>query len=317
MATVLITGAHGFIGRHLAASLAASGHQICGLGHGMWPASEAANCGVAHWLNGDITAGNLQLLQRLAGTPDVVYHLAGGSSVGAAIANPKEDFFRTVATTAELLEWMRLCAPDAELVVVSSAAVYGAGHVGPIGESAVLNPFSPYGHHKRLMEELCRSYGATYGLRVVIARLFSVFGPRLKKQLLWDLCCQFAQNRERVVLEGSGDELRDWIDIGDVSRALALLPSLASQDVPAFNVGTGAGTSVRDVANTMAAYWVGLGRSANRPAIVFSGHGRAGDPFSLVADTRRIQAVGFCDLANLNSSLKAYAVWFCGQMGGN
>src|SRR5947208_616857 len=113
MSIALITGARGFIGKHLARSLAASGQIVVGLGHGIWPSGEAAHWGIAHWLNGDIHGSNLRSLQAAVGSPSVVYHLAGGSSVATAIANPREDFFRTVATTAELLEWLRLDAPGA------------------------------------------------------------------------------------------------------------------------------------------------------------------------------------------------------------
>jgi UDP-glucose 4-epimerase len=161
---------------------------------------------VTHWLNGDIQSGNLRLLQQASGTPDVVYHLAGGSSVGVALSNPREDFTRTVATTAELLEWLRVDAPQARLVAVSSAAVYGSGHDGRIAEDATLTPYSHYGHHKRIMEELCRSYAASYGLRVTIARLFSVYGAELKKQLLWDMCTRLSTGSRPLVLGGSGNE---------------------------------------------------------------------------------------------------------------
>ena len=106
------------------------------------------------WLNGGIHASNLQQLLRDAGPPEYIFHLAGGSSVGASIDNPYEDFTRTVATTAELLEWMRLAARTARLVSVSSAAVYGAGHTGPIREEQALLPFSPYGYHKLMMENV-------------------------------------------------------------------------------------------------------------------------------------------------------------------
>ena len=75
---------------------------------------------------------------------------------------------RTVATTAELLEWMRLGARHATLVAVSSAAVYGAGHTGPIREEQALAPFSPYGYHKLMMENLCQSYAVSYGLSVMV-----------------------------------------------------------------------------------------------------------------------------------------------------
>lgn len=310
MSNILITGAHGFIGKHLARWLARQGHQVSGLGHGIWPVAEAASWGVTHWLNGDIQSGNLRLLQQAGGTPDVVYHLAGGSSVGVAIANPREDFFRTVATTAEMLEWLRVDAPQARLVAVSSAAVYGSGHDGSIAEDATLTPYSPYGHHKRIMEELCRSYAASYGLRVSITRLFSVFGAELKKQLLWDLCTRLAAGTRPLVLGGSGNELRDWTNVRDVVRALDLLATQASAEVAVVNVGTGAGSTVRQIASGIARHWplpVAVG------ALQFSGQSRPGDPFSLVADATRLNKLGFTWEISVDDGLAAYVRWFHGQ----
>jgi UDP-glucose 4-epimerase len=305
--TALITGAHGFIGKHLARSLSKAGYKVCGLGHGIWPEAEASTWGVSQWINGDVAPSNLRLLQHSFGTPDVVYHLAGGSSVGMAIANPREDFFRTVATTAELLDWMRLDAPEARLVAVSSAAVYGAGHAGRIAEQATLNPYSPYGHHKRLMEELCRSYAASYGTKVVVARLFSVFGSGLKKQLLWDLCTRLAAGANPLTLGGTGEELRDWTDVRDVVRALALLADTASSEVPVFNVGTGKATPVREVAALLATHWA---KGHQPAALSFSGQSRKGDPFSLVADPSGTKALEFEWRVELDQGLADYVNWF-------
>ena len=308
MSKILLTGARGFIGQHVARNLAAAGHRVCGLGHGIWPEREARAWGVSQWLNGDITPGNLRLLQHDFGTPDHVMHLAGGSLVGAAVANPREDFFRTVATTAELLDWMRLDAPAATLLAVSSAAVYGAGHHGVIAENASLSPYSPYGHHKRLMEELCRSYAASYGLRVTVARLFSVFGPGLKKQLLWDLCSRLAGGADPLILGGTGEELRDWTDVRDVARALQRLLETADTSVPLFNVGTGIGTSVREVAAMLGAFWA---RDAARPVTLsFNGQARPGDPLSLVAEPSRLRELGFRWELSLRQSLGDYVGWF-------
>ncbi len=310
MSNILITGAHGFIGKHLARWLAHQGHQVMGLGHGIWPIPEAASWGVTHWLNGDIQSGNLRLLQQAGGTPDVVYHLAGGSSVGVALANPREDFFRTVATTAELLEWMRVDAPQAQLVAVSSAAVYGSGHDGPIAEDATLTPFSPYGHHKRIMEELCRSYAASYGLRVSIARLFSVYGAELKKQLLWDRCVRLAAGTQPLALGGSGHELRDWTDVRDVVRALDLLSAQASAEVVTLNVGTGTGSSVQQIASAIVRHWP---ISATVDGLQFSGQSRPGDPFSLVANATKLNGLGFAWEVPIEDGLAAYVRWFQGQ----
>jgi UDP-glucose 4-epimerase len=307
MSTILITGAHGFIGKHLARWLARQGHQVLGLGHGEWPVDEAASWGVGTWLNGDIQLGNLRLLQLAGGTPDLVYHLAGGSSVGVAIGNPREDFYRTVATTAELLEWLRLDAPRAQLVVVSSAAVYGSCYRGRIAENTTLAPYSPYGHHKRIMEELCRSYAASYGLRISIARLFSVFGAELKKQLLWDICTRLATGSRNLVLGGTGDEMRDWTDVRDVVRALGLLAVHAHADVMTINVGTGTGSSVRQIASGIAKHWPLLGAEN---LLLFTGESRPGDPFSLIADATRLNELGFIWEVPVEEGLEAYVRWF-------
>lgn len=309
MSLVLITGARGFIGQHLTRALDDAGHLVCGLGHGAWPDADAQRAGLTRWINGDIVPANLRLLQQSCGTPSHVIHLAGGSSVGAALANPREDFFRTVATTTELLEWVRAEAPTCQLMAVSSAAVYGAGHDGPIDEASLLNPFSPYGHHKRMMEELCRSYAASFGIRACVVRLFSVYGPGLTKQLLWDACSRLAADASPLVLGGTGAELRDWTDVRDVTRALVLLLQHTGTAVPVFNVGSGVGTTVNDVADVLTRSWQQACGGVATP-FRFSGLSRPGDPFSLVARPDRLQALGFEWRIPLNQGVRDYVAWF-------
>ena len=219
--TTWITGANGFIGRHLVRVLADQGHAVHGIGHGAINEPERQRIGLGQWLNGEIDSANLNTLAGQSGPPSTIFHLAGGSSVGLSIAQPLEDFSRTVASTARLLEWLRGLAPECRLIVASSAAVYGAHHAGAISEEAETQPMSPYGHHKLIMEQLCRSYAISFGIRATIIRLFSVYGPSLRKQLLWDLCSRLAQGQRELVLGGTGNEARDWIDVRDVVRLLA------------------------------------------------------------------------------------------------
>ncbi|MFX6040773.1 NAD-dependent epimerase/dehydratase family protein, partial [Acinetobacter baumannii] len=72
---------------------------------------EKRRLGMRNWLNGEVDFTNLGALASQTGLPSVLFHLAGGSSVGASIAQPYEDFSRTVATSARLLEWLRTNAP--------------------------------------------------------------------------------------------------------------------------------------------------------------------------------------------------------------
>jgi UDP-glucose 4-epimerase len=303
-----VTGAHGFIGRHVSRALADIGLTIAGIGHGAWPILGARNAGVTHWLNADITSGNLSTLARLSGFPDVVVHLAGGSSVGSAIAQPHEDFMRTVKSTIELFDWLREQSPETKVVAASTAAVYGVTAEGPISESAPLKPYSPYGFHKSMMEAICDSYGASFGIRSVVVRLFSVYGSGLRKQLLWDLCTKLRENDERVTLGGTGNELRDWVAVSDVAHAISRIASLASVDTPKFNVGTGIATPVSDVAKHVVTAW--CGDAAPRTQIEFSGESRRGDPYSLVALPRKLSSVGIDCTSKAFDGITNYVKWF-------
>jgi len=250
-------------------------------------------------------------MRSALGLPVGVFHLAGGSSVGAAIAGPHEDFERTVVTTARLLEWLRQHSPDSGLMAVSSAAVYGAGHVAPIAEDGALNPFSPYGTHKLVMEELCRSYAVNDGLSVVPPRLFSVYGPELKKQLLWDLCHKLKSGRV-VELGGSGEEQRDWTHVGDVVSALSQLMAEASSDAPVINVAGGISVPVREVAALVAGAWEG---DQQPNPVSFSGNSRPGDPEFLVADVARMEALGVSCPLPLAEGIAEYVRWFRAHRG--
>jgi UDP-glucose 4-epimerase len=305
MTTIWITGGKGFIGRHLAQLAAVQGDRVSGIGHGLWPAEEAAKWGYADWCNGEIEAANLSQLARTSGLPDIVYHLAGGSSVGASFQNPHEDFCRTVASTSQLLEWLRLNAPDTCVVGVSSAAVYGAGHNGPISEDAVISPYSPYGSHKAMMESLCRSYAENFGLRVALVRLFSVYGAGLEKQLIWDLCCKLAVTKNStVVLGGAGRELRDWLHVSDAAGLLNLVRAQCDVSCPAINGGTGVSTSIHKVAEMVCEAWGG------GMDVEFSGIARKGDPASLVADCAKASRLGFKPQIVLAEGIRKVVSWY-------
>jgi len=303
--TIWITGANGFIGRHLARALADAGHSVHGIGHGAMEDPDKYRLGLKVCLNGEIDATNLNALAVRTGSPSTVFHLAGGSSVGLSISQPYEDFFRTVVSTARLLEWLRGSAPECRLISISSAAVYGASHKGAISEDGSTLPMSPYGQHKLMMEQLCRSYAITFGLRSTVTRLFSVYGPNLRKQLLWDLCSRLYSDEQTLVLGGTGAEIRDWTDVRDVARFLVRLNDLPqSEPFQIINGGSGVGTSVAEIAEMLTKNWGG------DIAAKFSGVVRPGDPFSLVADSAFADAAGFVWQIPVTKGLSDYVCWF-------
>jgi UDP-glucose 4-epimerase len=294
----LVTGAAGFLGRHVAQGLAAAGWRVAGVGHGDWDAAERRRFGVGDWCAGDVTAEALAGI----GDPDVIVHCAGGGSVAASLADPPADFTRTVATTAAVLDFARRRKRPPRIVYPSSPAVYGANAGSAVHANAALEPISPYGLHKKMAEDLCRFHAAQYGMPVAIVRLFSVYGAGLRKQLLWDACTKIAAGR--AVFAGTGDEVRDWLHVDDAVALLLLAAEHAAPDCPTVEGGTGIGTPNRAVLQSLCAL---LGRGT---APAFSGAARAGDPPRYVADVAAAGRWGWEPRRALPDGLALYAGWF-------
>ena len=305
MKTVWITGGKGFIGRNLAKHLAQQQCCIYGIGHGFWTIQEMAEWSYDSWMNAEIEASNLNDLSEESGLPDIIYHLAGGSTVGASIQNPYEDFQRTVDTTARLLEWVRQVSPKTKVIGASSAAIYGAKHAGQIKENTIALPFSPYGFHKHMLESLFHSYKQTYNLDMTVVRLFSVYGDGLEKQLLWDVCNKLnVTNDKKILLNGTGNELRDWLHISDAVELMWLLGQENSLQQTFVNGGTGVGITIRDITSMLMINW-GQGYQAE-----FSGIVREGDPKSLIADITLVKEIGFSNKVSLFTGVGNVVKWF-------
>ncbi|SDK12132.1 UDP-glucose 4-epimerase [Methylophilus rhizosphaerae] len=304
MSSIWITGGKGFIGRHLAQFVAGNSQTVHGLGHGAWVEDEFSACGFKSWLNAEIDFASLSHLAASSGLPDIIFHLAGGSAVGPSIQNPYEDFQRTVETTARLLEWVRQHSHQTRVIGASSAAVYGSGFSTPIPENTHAMPFSPYGFHKAMLEKLFDSYRETYGLKLGIVRLYSIYGPGLEKQLLWDICQKLEKSANgEILLHGTGQELRDWLHIKDTCSLLwkvATLPDLPQ----VINGGTGKSTSIFDIAHLVSDAW------GEKHKVVFNGIGRKGDPASLVADTTLSQQLGYTPSINIQDGIKGVVHWY-------
>ncbi|MER9228549.1 SDR family oxidoreductase [Mesorhizobium sp. M0664] len=298
---VWVTGAGGFIGLHLSRFLVELGHHVVGFGRREAPGFASATR--ASFLSGGVTAETMGAALAAYGRPAAVYHLAGGSTVGQSIAEPLKDFEQSVVSAACVLDLLRRHAPDAPVVLASSAAVYGGGHFGPIRVDARLDPYSPYGHHKRMVEELGRSYCAAYGQAVSVARLFSVYGGGLRKQLLWDLCGRLAAGETEIVLGGTGAEMRDWHHVSDVVR---LLHRVLPADAPRFTIyngGAGAAASVRTIAGMVLEAWGGKHR------LSFSGESRRGDPVNLISDPSGVPD-GLQLQVPLGQGIAGYVDWY-------
>ncbi len=298
-----ITGAKGFIGQNLSRHLAMHGHSVIGLGHGHLTEQDLTANGLHGWLNSSISESSLKLLRVQYGVPEVVFHLAGGSAVAPSLRAPYEDYERTVQSTAVLLEWLRLESPTTAVVYVSSAAVYGSDHFAPIAECSVPSPYSPYGFHKYCAELLIQQYARNFNLSASIVRLFSVYGPGLQKQLLWDVAQRLHAQPMRLELGGTGEEMRDWFYIDDAVELLLRASTWVANTIPVVNGATGVGTTVRDTVDSLVRE---LGRET---PLVFTGNVRAGDPRFLVANTLCSNKRGFQARINLATGMQRTVDW--------
>ncbi len=299
MKRVLVTGANGFIGRHVGRAYAAAGHEVFGIGHGFWTDEDASHWGVSRWYELDVS---LASLAGHAGRPDVIVHCAGSGSVGFSLENPAQDFERTVETTLDVLEFIRTSSPATVLVYPSSAAVYGRAVRVPIEIDAPLEPISPYGVHKRMAEDLCRSYAKSFELNVAIVRIFSAFGPELRKQLLWDACRKAA--RGTADFAGTGRETRDWVHVDDVANLLRIASDHASVVAPAVNCGSGIEIQTGQILETLLnAYEPGM-------CPTFSGVTRSGDPERYAGDISGARNWGWKPQKAWSAGVIEYAQWF-------
>jgi UDP-glucose 4-epimerase len=295
-ATALVTGAQGFVGRHLCRGLAARGIRVAGVGHGRWEPEEARSGGLGTWVEADVVLDAL----LSAGPRETVFHCAGSGTVARSLADPEGERRRTVESTSAVLEYARRSGTRS-VVLASSVSVYGSTGERLSDEDAPLRPSSPYAEHKLLAERLCAEHGQLFGIPTVSVRLASVYGPGLRKQLLWDACRKLSAGD--AIFSGSGRERRDWLHVDD---AVAILVAAAERGRPgglAVNGGSGTAASVREVIGAVAA-----ALDKGRPS--FSGQAREGDPADLVPDVARARSWGWQPRVAWQDGVRAYCRWF-------
>ena len=293
----LVLGAAGFVGRHVARALAANGAEVIGLGHGGWSRAEWQAWGFADFRATGVT---IESMLTYGGEPDAIVQCAGSGSVAFSMTHPAQDHARNVGTTLTALEFARVHAPGCRIVLPSSAAVYGAVADLPIAIDAPLRPMSPYGVHKVAAEALCASYARHFALPVTIVRLFSIYGPGLRKQLLWDACRKITAGTPEF--GGTGEECRDWLHVEDAAALLVAALGAADATCPVFNGGTGRSVSNRIVLARLA-------EALDGPAPRFTGVARGGDPDVYEADMA-VTPGGWHPKRRIEEELAAYARWF-------
>jgi GDP-4-dehydro-6-deoxy-D-mannose reductase len=243
----LVTGASGFVGRHLTAALQVSGWD-CVAGGSSHEGAEFLPLDLG---DVDTLRAGLDLSQ-----PDVVFHLAGQAAVPQALADPMATYDVNALGTARLLqairEYQRAGSHAPRVVFASSAEVYGRRNPAelPLHESLAPQPVNPYGASKAAAEALLLGEAGSYGLDVVIARTFNYIGPgQSDRFVVASFAAQLARiaaGDTRPLLVGNLDARRDFLDVRD---GVVAYVELARHGMPgqAYNVCGGAPTSIREI----------------------------------------------------------------------
>lgn len=296
--TVLIIGGAGYIGSHIAFECARAGYQVIVLDsfvHNNYFSPKWATI-----IKGDY--GDAHLLQTIFSSYEInaVIHCAAFIEVGESVRNPLAFYENNVSKTVTLLQQM-VHRNVRNLIFSSSCAVYGQPHFIPLTESHQLQPMSPYGHTKAMIEQLLHDVAQAHHLRFVALRYFNAAGAFPEQHLgeqhlhethLIPLMLDALLMRKPFTIFGDdyqtkdGTAVRDFVHVRDIAHAhvLALEHLHAGHPSDFFNLGTGVGYSIKEIIETMQR----ISGSALKTIIAPR---RLGDPDVLIADSHKAQMI--------------------------
>lgn len=231
MTRVLVTGASGFLGKHLVPRLRAEGHETTTLDHASGDVSDPAT-----W-------------NRLA-PADVVVHLAAKSFVPDSWESPGAFLRTNLSGTVEALEYCR--RHRAHLVFLSSY-IYGGVVQQPISESSALVASNPYALSKKLAEEACQFYADRFGVSVTVLRPFNIYGPGQSETFLVPTILKQIESRTEVRVRDL-EPRRDYIYVSDVVEAIVRAVA-ARRGYSVLNLGSGRSCSVAELIHAIQQVW--------------------------------------------------------------
>lgn len=272
---LLITGGCGFLGSNLAAHALSQGIELC-VFDSLYRHGSQSNLqwlreqGRFDFVHGDIRNANdvLRVIERIK--PDAIFHLAGQVAMTTSIADPRMDFEVNALGTLNVLEAVRLTAPDAIVIYSSTNKVYGdleqyqyhetdtryvcVDQPNGFNEQTPLDFHSPYGCSKGSADQYLRDYHRIFGLKTVVFRHSSMYGGRqfaTADQGWIGWFCQMAsetrlgKRSEPFTISGNGKQVRDVLHAEDmISLYFAALRYIDMAAGNAFNIGGGFANSL-------------------------------------------------------------------------
>ncbi len=254
---VLVTGGAGFIGSHVTDAYIASGAEVWVLDN--LSSGKRANVNdAAHFVEMDIRDAGVRDLFREVRF-DIVNHHAAQIDVRVSVSDPEKDAQINLLGLLNVTEGAREVGTKRVVFVSSGGVVYGEPEQIPTPEGAPKLPLSPYGVTKLGGEFYLNYYRSIHGMEYVALRYSNVFGPRQDphgEAGVVAIFCTRLQKGQALTVFGDGEQTRDYVFVKDVVAANMLASTVElgdgqGLDSRAFNVGTGVGTSVLELAATL------------------------------------------------------------------
>lgn len=302
---VLVTGGAGFIGSYLVECLVQLGAQVTVLDNLATGRLDNLQC-VRQQIE-LVVADLILLLQSNRLQFDryqYVFHLAANPYVPPSVENPAYDYQANLHTTFLLLEALRQTSSSPRLVNISSAAVYGNPVRLPIHETDPAIPISPYGVSKLAAERYVEVYSQLYGIPGTSLRFFSVYGPRQRKQVIYDFLDKLRVNSNYLEVLGDGSQVRDFTYVLDVVQAILLAATVAPGQGEVYNVASGTTHTIAELVATLCSI------CGVTPQVRFTGQIRPGDADKWVVDTTRLKQLGFKANISLEAGIAAVKAWY-------
>lgn len=302
---VLVTGGAGFIGSHLVEKLVAVSAAVTVLDD----FSTGSRENLAQ-LQGNVDSIGADIREiaweRVIGNHryDTIFHLAANAYVPPSVERPAWDYAVNMAGTFKLLEALRMAAWKGDLIYVSSAAVYGNPAQVPIHEDDPTIPISPYGVGKLASERYVSVYSQLYGLKAASLRLFSVYGPRQRKQVVYDLIGKIKRNSHELFIHGDGTQVRDFNYVGDTVQAAMLVAERGRLAGEVYNVASGKPCSIRELVEVLC-HILDV-----QPTVIYSGSVRPGDAERWTVDLGRLSSLGYVAGVPLIEGLQQTVRWY-------
>ncbi len=277
----LVTGIGGFVGCYLADYLIQKGHKVSGIERR--PKAKVEGAAV---FSCDVLDREKVFSIVKNSNPDLIFHLAATSSVEQSMKDEKLAEMINVEGTRNLLDSAVKHAPDAFVLVVSTAHVYGIPKSTPISESHPLNPVSAYGWTRVEQEKLAAEFFKKHKLRTVVSRSFNHTGPR---QPVGFICSDFAK-QIAAIEKGAKPEMkvgnlsakRDFTDVRDVVKAY-LLALQKCKPGEIYNVCSGNSYSAREILDTL------LSMTKSRIKVIEDKSAKKGDIPTLAGDNSKFR----------------------------